>query len=456
MLGKCNVGEIHRNCSSGQGTIDITMFLLTKVYLLCDDFEMQKLANYSIRTGMAAITTLLPHMCPKVFYTKNAIVCFGMRSRHFGSSLWKVNHLQELGVRKHKARARSLSRKIISNGYVEKDSYKAKIYKRLDSCLVIPPPVGKKPRAIIKFLGGAFVGAVPEVTYSHLIELLAKEGYLVISVPYNVTFDHSEAAKEVYEKFNSCLDTILGSGIPDANLTAKDLINLPIFSVGHSNGALLQLLTGSYFGENIPKANAIISFNNRPASEAVPYFEQFGPLVSQMVPIVEASPVYSLATSASGDAWKALLDAAGTIAQEYDQEARVSFNKFVDQLPSVMNQVTQGTSEFKPTPAKNRDCFMNSYSVPHTLLVKFSSDAIDETDVVEEILKPRIESVGGTLEKVTLSGTHLTPCIQDIKWKVGYAYTPVDAIAQSLKTLSVSDTRVLARTVTDWFKSFET
>lgn len=40
-----------------------------------------------------------------------------------------------------------------------------KMYKRVGSCLVIPPPKGKKPRAIIKFLGGAFIGAVPEVTY---------------------------------------------------------------------------------------------------------------------------------------------------------------------------------------------------------------------------------------------------------------------------------------------------
>lgn len=40
-----------------------------------------------------------------------------------------------------------------------------KIYRRLDSCLVIPPAKGKKPKALIKFLGGAFIGAVPEVTY---------------------------------------------------------------------------------------------------------------------------------------------------------------------------------------------------------------------------------------------------------------------------------------------------
>ena len=42
-----------------------------------------------------------------------------------------------------------------------------KIYKRVDSCLIIPPSGNKKPRAIIKFLGGAFIGAVPEVTYRY-------------------------------------------------------------------------------------------------------------------------------------------------------------------------------------------------------------------------------------------------------------------------------------------------
>lgn len=44
--------------------------------------------------------------------------------------------------------------------------------------------------------------------------------------------------------------------------------------------------------------------------------------------------------------------------------------------------------------------------------VKFNFDAIDETDLLEETLKPRVESIGGTLEKVSLSGNHITPCIQ--------------------------------------------
>ncbi|KAF7148344.1 hypothetical protein RHSIM_Rhsim03G0050100 [Rhododendron simsii] len=329
-----------------------------------------------------------------------------------------------------------------------------RIYRRLDSCLVIPPPNGKKPRAIVKFLGGAFIGAVPEATYSYLLKLLANEGYLIISVPYNVTFDHAQAAKEIYEMFHVCFNRISTSGLPSANLTATEFVHLPLYSVGHSNGALLQALTGSYFSEKIPEANAIISYNNRPATEAVPYFEQLGPLVSQIVPVVEASPMYSMARNASGDAWKALLDLATRIP-DYDQEALVSLTNFVDQLPSVLNQVAQGISEFKPPPSENLDCFKKSYNVKHTLLVKFNFDAIDETDRLEEALKPRVESMGGTLEKVLLTGNHVTPCIQEPRWQPGYLYTPADAIAQRLKTLSVNDTRVLSRTISNWFGRLE-
>lgn len=80
----------------------------------------------------------------------------------FGFSWNKIRNLN----------ASSRSLRMISNGYsgrgvyrVKKDKDDDKIYRRLDSCLVIPPPKGKKPKAIIKFLGGAFIGAVPEVTY---------------------------------------------------------------------------------------------------------------------------------------------------------------------------------------------------------------------------------------------------------------------------------------------------
>ncbi|CAJ1972374.1 unnamed protein product [Sphenostylis stenocarpa] len=325
-----------------------------------------------------------------------------LRHTHPNCLFSKCFHFRTLSTRMV-----SRTTKMVSEVYVGGDTssrVNSKRYTKLDSCLVIPPtPNRAKPRAIIKFLGGAFIGAVPEVTYGYLIESLAKEGFLVVVVPYNVTFDHSQAAKQVYERFEACLGTILTSGLPQANLSPVQLEDLPLFSVGHSNGALLQLLTGSLFSEKIPKANVIISYNNRPATEAVPYFEQLGPAVSQMMPVMETTPFISIARNASGDALKMILDAVRSTLQESEQEILNSLTKFVDQLPLVMNEVSQGVSEFKPTPSENRDCFKCSYNVEHTLLVKFNFDAIDETDILEETLKPRVESLGGTLEKVTLS-----------------------------------------------------
>lgn len=45
--------------------------------------------------------------------------------------------------------------------------------------------------------------------------------------------------------------------------------------------------------------------------------------------------------------------------------------------------------------------------------------------------------------------------LQDPKWQIGYVYTPADAVAQALKTIPLSETRVLSRTIVDWFRRFE-
>lgn len=41
-----------------------------------------------------------------------------------------------------------------------------------------------------------------------------------------------------------------------------------------------------------------------------------------------------------GDAWKMLLDTAGTLIPGNDKESLLSLSNFVDQLPSVFGQVS--------------------------------------------------------------------------------------------------------------------
>lgn len=46
-------------------------------------------------------------------------------------------------------------------------------------------------------------------------------------------------------------------------------------------------------------------------------------------------------------------------------------------------------------------------------------------------------------------------CDQEPKWDVGYLYTPADAVAQALKSLSLNETKELAKTLSNWFRRFE-
>ncbi|GJU13562.1 alpha/beta hydrolase fold protein, partial [Tanacetum coccineum] len=181
----------------------------------------------------------------------------------FEQNLWEPNCITcgstELVVSQEFKLPKAASAASMVSIFLMKKDNGEKIYRKLDSCLVIPPPKGKKAKAITKFLGGAFIGAIPKVTYGYLLGLLANEGYLIIFIPYNVTFDHSQAAREVFKRFHSCLNSVLTYGLPcDGLLTAK-LVDLHLYYVGYSNEALFQVLSGSYFSDKLPKVRDLES-----------------------------------------------------------------------------------------------------------------------------------------------------------------------------------------------------
>jgi Protein of unknown function (DUF1350) len=120
------------------------------------------------------------------------------------------------------------------------------------------------PRAVIHFLGGALVGAAPQITYRYLLEKLADNGFLIVATPYNLSFDHLATCDEVLTKFENLAPTL-----------ARQYGALPVVGIGHSCGALLHLLITCLFPDTPRAANALLSFNNKPVSEAVPFFEEF-------------------------------------------------------------------------------------------------------------------------------------------------------------------------------------
>lgn len=44
--------------------------------------------------------------------------------------------------------------------------------------------------------------------------------------------------------------------------------------------------------------------------------------------------------------------------------------------------------------------------------VKYKVDAIDESDIIEDILKSGVQKFDGSLTKITIDGNHITPCVQ--------------------------------------------
>jgi Protein of unknown function (DUF1350) len=161
---------------------------------------------------------------------------------------------------------------------------------------------------------------------------------------------------------------------------------LPIYGIGHSMGCKLHLLIGSR--HPVERAgNVLMAFNNYAAREAVPLVEQF----SQMAPAF--------------------------------------------------------TVEFTPDPAATNRLIEHHYQVRRNLLVKFSNDTIDQTRLLSTLLEARFPNMV-TIKK--LSGNHLTPLGQDMKWDVGAVFTPFDAIGQWVRQEVFKELSQLEQAILLW------
>ena len=216
----------------------------------------------------------------------------------------------------------------------------------------------KDIKGIIHFLGGAFVATAPHVSYRSILEDLCQAGYAVIATPFLNTFDHFAIAREVLNRFETVLERLQRSNKLSTGY-------LPIYGVGHSMGCKLHLLIGSLY--DVERAgNILISFNNYPATKAVPFMEQFN-------------------------------------------------------ITPALNV------EFAPSPLETEKLIAEYYSVRRNLLLKFTQDNLDQTVNLNSVLQSKFSDMV-TLR--TLTGTHLTPLSQNVKWQTGDLFTPIDAIGQ--------------------------
>ena len=107
---------------------------------------------------------------------------------------------------------------------------------RLLDSYVCRPPVSRPPRGCVFFLGGAFVGAAPQLAYSALLQRLAESGYVVLATPFELQFDYL-----------ALCEAVLAKAEPAHAQLVEEYGELPLVGVGHSCGALLHVLLSSAF-----------------------------------------------------------------------------------------------------------------------------------------------------------------------------------------------------------------
>jgi hypothetical protein len=277
--------------------------------------------------------------------------------------------------------------------------------------ILVPP----QPRAIVHFLGGAFVATAPQVTYRNLLEHLANQGYAIVATPFVNTFDHTSIAHRVMRLSNLAINHVQEEIVQNRSL--------PIYGIGHSMGCKLHLLIGSLYSQE-RAGNIFISFNNYPARRSIPMLEQvsdFSRFSSQMV--------------------------TQFVSQMTAQFSAQSLPKFA--IPAF-------DVEFTPSPEETFQLILEKYPVQRNLLIKFTNDEIDQTRSLHDILQERFPKL--TAVQI-LKGNHLTPLGQDVNWQTGTEFSPLDAIGQFVKQEVYRDMNQLKRSMVMWldpFSAFET
>jgi len=296
-----------------------------------------------------------------------------------------------------------------------------------------PDHATNPPKAVLHFLGGAFVGAAPHLTYRYLLTGLAEKGFLVVATPYNLSFDYVQTCDMVLERFEKV-------AIP----LAKEYGALPVVGIGHSCGALLHVLITCLFPDTPRLANALISFNNQKAQKAIPAFEELVvPLSVSLMGedgLIGGSPVLAADGGALGpgtalrqslgrlrhnieevvEAYSASRMAPSVVRNEVVPLMKQVFS-VVDQLPPLLQSISDGAREFAPTPDDTREVCRRMYRARRTLLVQFEDDSIDESEnlmkVLQEsrsIMRMKRPLVKMDVRMETIKGTHITPLTQNI------------------------------------------
>lgn len=224
----------------------------------------------------------------------------------------------------------------------------------------------------------------------------------------------------------------------------SDVRGLPVYGVGHSTGALLTLLINSRYAVRCD-GNALLSYNNRPANNVIPFLAPFvapgaravGPFLSQAAanPIgMSMASLYDTAKTLSPSLVKMGLPAFEQISpvfmdvvcgspllgdfqvletyQIHPHSIRLGLCVYsVYWLIAGILQA-HGRHEWCPSPTEMATLIRSYYSAPRTMLIRFADDDLDETSKLTSMLQQG-GSMSTDLTLRTLPGNHIRPLVQN-------------------------------------------
>ena len=123
-----------------------------------------------------------------------------------------------------------------------------------------------QPKGVIQFIGGAFFGSFPTVSYRYLLRRIYDAGYTVVAIPFRFSFRHWSIALSLLEEQRR-LQAYLPEMATRAGYASKIYDQSDRYAwLGHSLGckyiALLELLCGIELDPDDPTLDEVIGVEN--------------------------------------------------------------------------------------------------------------------------------------------------------------------------------------------------
>ena len=264
-----------------------------------------------------------------------------------------------------------------------------------------PPSTSAPAKGIVFFLGGAFVGAAPQLAYNKFCSSLANEGYVVLATPYELSFDYVELCDSILSTADPAFEQLLREYPED----------LPLFGIGHSCGALLHVLLSSIYrgaggalADCERQANVLISFNNKPANEAIPFFGELVAPAAASVLRFDRDPLLRPWRAAVDETRRRLATVSGAAGASVSASAATLAAQLLpvlEQIEPILREIDGGRVEFAPSRVEVERVASQLYDCRATLVVRFEGDSLDESPPLPSVLQ-----AGGGDVKLTLARRH--------------------------------------------------